>query len=219
PAVPGAHHRAGIQAPCESCTRRELRLRGITLLGRMSIDAGEDQPALEIQAGYLTVQRTGDLAIEADREMVIAFLQAGFVLISQPEVDGEAWRQTKVVLDVAGVVVDEHVHRRRDGNRPARRNAEKNAGHRAAGVRACHVRIGPLRKGLREAELTARLPLVVRVDRDLAEIAADLDVVTAEQLRVAAAQIVGVRQTVDDVPIAENRASASALRTRVPETL
>src|SRR5262245_24047978 len=170
---------------------------------RRAGDAGVEQPALEIQTGYLYGERL--VARETDGDIVIALLQALLEFVAQSEIQGQVRSDAEIILKITCVVVDEEVVRRADGDVAAGGIAQQEAGQRVLEGGGAAPRVRPLRESGIEEETPARLAAREQLHADDAEIEAAFKRMAADQLRDA---------RVDVVPRSEERRVGKECRNR-----
>src|SRR5262249_47811735 len=190
-AITASQHHFVADLVGESDAGRELFLRRVALMRRRAVDAGVEQSAFEIQAGYLYGERL--VARETDGDVVIALLQALLEFVAQSEIQGQVRSDAKIVLKITGVVIDVEVVRRTDRDISAGGISQQEAGQRVLEGGGAAPRVRPFRESGIEEESPARLAAREQLHADDAEIEAAFERMTADQLRDARVDAVPVK--------------------------
>src|SRR6266487_5032764 len=189
--VAAAQDRLGIQRPRSTDPRRKFRFRGIALIIMSTVDIRIAQPTAQREA-YQSGKRADDVPVERDRKTIVPLLQSGFVLVAEPEIQGEVIARADVVLHVASVRRYEDLERSGDSRLTdvsgiRRRQAEQEAREPAA-LRVTRPKRILLRPVPVEVEETAGVAEAEIVHGHAAETAAEFHRVPPEELRQIAVE-------------------------------
>ena len=193
-AVAAADHGPGVDRVCEADARLHVAPVGLVQRARHAALPREEETALEVGAGgalrrarrtaYPRRQRARLVEGEAAHHPVEALGDPRLVVPAEAEVQRELGRDPHVVLREEGLVVPLKRPRVARAHVRVRGITQQEAGHRAAARVVGGVGIAP-GEGAREVEEAVAVPARGRVGADVPVVAAQLQGVAGESMRVA----------------------------------
>ena len=186
-AVSAAHHGLRIQLVGEAEARPHLAAGGDA--DRVPAVAGVLHHAHRRDAGDIGRQRVGHRAVEVHHHAVVDFVQAGFMLPAQADVQGQPAADAEIVLHVEAVVVGDVGQLGGGVDGDGGRIAEQHVGQiGAAGAGAGRSGLG---EDAVEIVIAGGIVGVVAGGFDLAIVEAGLQAVPAHVLRHVGGEVVG----------------------------